>query len=502
MKRKKGFEIRMGFFFWVGMFLPLALMSKNLESIKAKVCAFSLSNGMQWIVLPRHEAPVVSFHVYADVGSANESYGITGISHLLEHMAFKGTRTVGTSNYEEEQRWLDRMDTLYNLIQMEERKIYPDTSRLKLLKAGFEEAQQKAQAYVVSNEFIDLCLKEGDPEVNAYTNADGTHYVNAFPSNRLEFWMSLTSDRFLYPVFREFYKERDVVMEERRLRIETNPIGKLIEDFFAVAFKAHPYRHGTIGHMSDLRRITRSDVIGYFQKYYCPSNLTVAVVGDVEPDAVFRLAKLYFERIPSGPKPEPPRTEEPEQWGERRVQVMAQAQPLLLIGYHRPEAKHNEDVAFEAISNILGQGRSSRLYQKLVKELKIAIEVGSFNGWPGNKYPNLCAFYALPAKDKTNQECLEAIDSEIEKLKKEAVTQEELTKFKRTTLKSVYDQMKNNSDMAELLAFYQVVHGDWRKLFERIQKLDALSPAEIQKVANLYFIKKNRTIGEIVPESN
>jgi len=486
----------------LALIFSAGLKAKTLADIQNQIREYVLSNGMKWIVLPRHEAPVVSFHVYADVGSANESYGMTGISHLLEHLAFKGTTTVGTTNYEEEKKWLARTDSLYALIQMEENKFKPDTLKIKALRNAFDQARAKAQEYVVSNEFIDLCMKEGDPEVNAYTNADGTHYVNALPSNRLEFWMALISDRFLNPVFREFYKERDVVMEERRLRVETNPIGKLIEDFFAMAFKAHPYRHGTLGHMSDLRHITRKDAIEYFQKYYIPSNLTVAIVGDVNPEEVFRLAEIYFARIPSGPKPEPIRTEEPEQWGERRFQVMAQSQPVLLIGYHRPEAKSNHDLPLEAISNILGQGRSSRLYQKLVKELKIAIEVGSFNGWPGSKYPNLCAFYAIPAKDKTNQECLDAIDAEIEKIKKESVTKEELTKFKRTTLKSMYDQMKNNSEMAELLTFYEVVHGDWRTLFERIQTLDALTPEEIQKVANLYLNKKNRTIGEIVPESN
>lgn len=501
MKANNRFKKEILFFLYLVLMFN-GLMAKSLETIQSQIHAFSLSNGMQWIVLPRHEAPVVSFHVYADVGSANESYGITGISHLLEHMAFKGTTSVGTSNYEEERIWLDRMDSLYALIEREKNKILPDSSRIKSLRIRFEEAQQKAQEYVVSNEFIDLCMKEGDPEINAYTNADGTHYVNAFPSNRLEFWMAITSDRFLHPVFREFYKERDVVMEERRLRVETNPIGKLLEDFLAVAFKAHPYRHGTVGHMSVLRRIKRRDVAAYFHHYYCPSNLTVAIVGDVDPETVVHLAKLYFERIPSGPKPEPPRSEEPEQWGERRVQILAQSQPVLLIGYHRPGITHKDDLVFQAISNILGQGRSSRLYQKLVKELKIAIEVGSFNGWPGSKYPNVWAFYAIPAKDRTNQECLDAIHAEIEKLKKEPVTKDELTKFKRTTLKSLYDQMKNNSEMAQLLAFYQVVHGDWRKLFERIQKLDTLTPEEIQKVANTYFTYKNCTIGEIIPESN
>jgi predicted Zn-dependent peptidase len=476
--------------------LPGQTFEKMRETVKEKV----LKNGMKFIVLERREAPVVSFHVYADVGSAQESYGITGISHLLEHMAFKGTKEVGTKDFEVEASILKKLDALYDKINRESQKIKPDQALIEKMKKEFETLRLKAKEYVTTNEYINLMRQEGSSYINAYTSNDATQYIDSLPSNKLEFWMAMTSDRFLNPVFREFYKERDVVMEERRLRIETRPIGKLIEDFFAVSFKAHPYHHSVIGHMSDLKRIIRKDVADYFKKYYSPGNLTAAIVGNVKAEEVFKMAELYFGRIPGGPKPESLRTKEPEQWGERRVTVVAQSQPILIVGYHRPPSRHEDNDALEALANILGQGRSSRLYTLLVKQKKIAAASGSFNGWPGGKYPNLLAVYAIPNKDHTSEECMEVIEEEIKKIKKESVTPEELTKYKQTKKKSVIDGMKANRRMAALLTYFDVVQGDWRLTFEQLKNIDRITAEDVKSAANKYMVKKNRTVGEIIPE--
>jgi len=473
--------------------------AQNFEDMKAQVNEHTLKNGMKFIVLERHDAPVVSFHVYADVGAANESYAITGISHLLEHMAFKGSQTVGTKNYKAEEKIFKKMDNLYDKIISEKYSINPDTVLLAELNTKFEDISKQAKEYVINNEYLDLMMQQGDAGVNAYTSNDATQYINSLPSNKLEFWMSMTSDRFMNPVFREFYKEKNVVMEERRIGI-TRPIGKLIEDFFATAFKAHPYHHSVVGHMSVLKKITRKDVENYFHKYYSPNNLTVAIVGDVKAKKVFNMAELYFGRINSGAKPEPVRAIEPEQWGERHVDVVAKSQPILILGYHRPAESSEDDAALEALANILGQGRSSRLWQLLVKDNKVAAASGSFNGWPGSKYPNLIAFFAVSAKDHTSDECLKLIDQEIEKIKKGAISEEELTKFKRTQKKSIIDDMKSNSSMAATLTYYEVIHGDWRKTFDQIEEINQIIAEDIKRVANKYLVKKNRTIGEIIPE--
>jgi len=475
--------------------------AQTFDRIKGQVREHILSNGMKWIVLPRRDAPVISFHVYVDAGGANEVNGITGISHLIEHLAFKGTKIVGTRDFAAELVMLGRLDSLYDAITREELKTKPDTAKIAAQKRDFESLRMKAQEFVVGDEFIDLFQNEGEPNINAYTSADATQYINSLPSNRLEFWMAMTSDRFLNPVFREFYKVRDVVIEERRLRIETQPINKLIEDFFATAFKAHSYQQLGIGHMSDLKRITHGDVKAYFSKYYIPSNMVAAVVGDVDPDEVFRQAELYFSRIPSGPKPEAPRTVEPEQWGERRVQVVAQSQPILLLGYHRPDIRDKDNQAFDALANIIGQGRSSRLHRILVKEKKIAIQTGSFNGWPGSKYPNLIAFYAIPSQGHSNAECLEVILAEIEKMKTEPVGGDELTKYKRSMKKDLFDAMKANGNMAAMLTGSELQEGDWRKAFDGIRDVEAVTAADIQRIAKSVLTANNRTVGEVVPEN-
>ena len=474
--------------------------AQGFQEIEKDCHEYVLSNGMKFIVLERDEAPVVSFHTYADVGSANESYGITGISHFLEHMAFKGTKVIATTDYEAEFELRRELDLIFDELVHEKERIQPDSVRIAELDTLFEQTRRKADEYVVNNEFIDMIRREGGSGVNAYTSNDATQYIVSLPANRLEFWMAMESDRFLNPTFREFYKEKEVVMEERRLRVETRPTGKLIEDFFATAFKAHPYHHSVVGHMSDLRRITREDMREYFRTYYGPSNLTTAVVGDVDADEVFKMAETYFGRIPTEPKPATVRTVEPEQWGERRVTVEAMAQPLLVVGYHRPDVQHKDDLVFDAMANILGQGRSSRLYTSLVKEKKIAAAAGAMSGWPGNKYDCLFAVYAVPAKDHTSEECLAVIDDEIEKLKTELTTEDEMSKYKRGTKKGLIDGMKSNSNMARMLTNYDVLSGSWRNLFGEIDRVEAVSAQDIQRVAQEYLMKKNRTLGEIIPE--
>jgi predicted Zn-dependent peptidase len=500
MNLKKSLYLKLVLFLAIIAVWNISLASQTFDAVKSRVKVHTLPSGMKFIVLERHEAPVVSFHVYADVGSANESYGTTGISHLLEHMAFKGTKTVGTKDYEAEKKVLAELDALFNQIKREKAKARPDAKKLGEMTKKFDTLIKQAKEYVITGEADDMLMREGDRIINAYTSNDATQYIDSLPSNKVEFWMAMMSDRFFNPVFREFFKERDVVMEERRLGVETQPTGRMFEDFFATAFKAHPYGHSVIGHMSDLENITRRDVEQYFKKFYGPSNLTVGIVGDVKAEEVFKMAEVYFGRITSSPKPEPVRTKEPEQWGERRVIVEARSQPMIIIGYHRPAYRHKDNIPLEALANILGQGRSSRLYEVLVKDKKVAVNVMSFNGFPGEKYPNLIAFFVIPARGHTSAECLGLIDEEIEKVKKESVTPEELTKFKRGTVKSLMNEMKSNSRMAELLTYAEVVLGGLDAAFDQIQQIRAVTPEEIKHVANKYLIRKHRTIGEIVPE--
>ncbi|MFQ6084184.1 MAG: M16 family metallopeptidase [Candidatus Aminicenantia bacterium] len=475
------------------------VFSQSLEEFKKRVTEFTLDNGMKFIILERHETPVISFLTYADVGSVDEKKGITGISHLLEHMAFKGTTTVGTKDIEAEKEAIKKVDEIYNQILLEKRKgKKADQERLKRLEQDFKKAQEEARKYVVSNEFGQIVEQAGGVGLNAFTGWDQTCYIYNFPSNKFELWMSLESDRYLNPVFREFFKERDVVMEERRMRTESQPIGKLLEEFIDAAYKAHPYEEPPLGHMSDLKVMTRKDVERYFKEHYMPSNLTAAIVGDVDPREVKKMAEIYFGRIPSGPKPKPVQTVEPPQLGEHRVEVEDKSQPILLIGYHKPDINHPDNAVYNTISDIIGMGRTSRLYKSLVKEKKIAIYTGAFSGLPGEKYPGLFIFFAVPSKDHTSEECEKAIYEEIEKIKTEPVTDEELKGVKTRARAQLIKELRSNFGMALQLATYEVLTGDWRNLFKELDAINKVTAEDIMRVAKDCFKKKNRTVGQIV----
>lgn len=484
--------------FFIAMTAAAPTPAQEPADFEQQITEFTLDNGLKFLVLERHQAPVVSFHTYADVGSVNEVLGITGLAHLFEHMAFKGTKTIGTNDYKAEAKVLAKIDELFEAIKLEQRKgPSADKERLEELRKQFKQAQQDAQQYMVHDEYEEVYKLAGSAGFNAYTSWDATQYIVSLPSNKVELWMLMESDRFCNPVIREFYKEKDVVMEERRLSIETQPQGRLIEEFLAVAYKAHPYGTHVIGHMSDLQTMTRTEAEAFFRKYYGPANLTIAIVGDVNPQQIRAFARKYFARIPGSPKPEPVETAEPPQIGERHVSVVDLAQPFVLIGYHKPGINHPDNAVFDAITDIIGIGRTSRLHKSLVKEKKIAVAASGFQGLPGNKYPGLFMFYAMPAKGHTNQECEQAIYEEIEKMKAELVTPDELTKAKTRARAELIRQLDSNSGLAAQITFYEVVTGDWRNLLTQLDQIEKVTAEDIQRVVKEYFTKKNRTVGVI-----
>jgi len=480
------------------LFITAICYAQDLKEFEKKVTEFNLSNGLHFIVVERHEAPVVSFHTYADVGSVDEVKGITGMAHMFEHMAFKGSETVGTKDFNKEQAALAKIEDIYMELKAEKQKgEKADPQKVEELQKQFEDAVAQAEEYMELEEFEEALIRAGSSGLNASTSWDATRYILSLPSNKVELWMSLESERFLRPVLREFYKERDVVMEERRMRTESNPIGRLVEEFIAVAYKAHPYGEPPIGHMSDLQTLTRTEAESFFKQYYTPSNLTIAIVGDVNPKEVQKLSETYFGRIPGGTKPAKVETVEPTQLGERRVIVEDPSQPFVLIGYHKPGINHPDNAVFDAITDIMGIGRTSRLYKSLVKEKKIAVAASGFQGLPGQKYPGLFLFYSVPAKGHSNDENENAINEEIEKLKTEPVTADELRKAKTRARAGLIRQLDSNSGLAAQLTAYQVLTGDWRNLFKELDKIDNVSAEDIQRVAEEYFKSSNRTVGVI-----
>lgn len=470
--------------------------AQDLDEFESRVTEFTLDNGLKFIVLERHEAPVVTCYTHANVGAVDEVKGITGLAHLFEHMAFKGTETIGTKDHEAEAKLMVKMDEIFEAIKLEQRKAGgADRHRLAELREELLAAQQEVQQHLVHDEFEEILKRAGGVGLNAGTSSDYTVYFVNLPSNKLELWMLLESERFFNPVLREFFKEKDVVMEERRQRTENQPVGKLLEEFLAAAYKAHPYGEPVVGHMSDLQTLTRPEAQAFFETYYCPSNLTIAVVGDVDPDQVKTFARRYFGRILHRPKPDPVETVEPEQRGERRVTIEDPAQPFVLIGYHKPDILHPDNAVFDAITDIVGMGRTSRLYKSLVKEKKIAMYASGFQGMPGDKYPGLFLFYAVPARGHTNEESEEAIYSEINRLRDELVSDEELAKAKTRARAGLIRQLDSNSGLAGQLTYYEVMTGDWRNLFRQLERIDRVTAEDVQRVAQEYFTTKNKTVG-------
>lgn len=477
------------------LLLPLSLAAQNLTAFEEKVTEFTLDNGLHFLIVERHEAPVAAFLTYADVGGADEVKGITGMAHVFEHMAFKGTTTTGAIDLEAEQDALQAVDAAFAALMAERHKgARADPDALAQLTADFEAARLAAQALGNSSEMEKAIDRAGGSGLNATTGADRTLYFYSLPSNKAELWFSLESDRFLNPVLREFYIEKDVVKEERRMRTESSPFGRLLEEFVTTAYKAHPYGEPVIGHMADLETMSRAEAEAFFKTYYGPSNLTIAIVGDVDPAHMRTLAETYFGRLPARPAPAPVETVEPPQIGERRVTIEERSQPLFIMGYHKGNIAHPDDVVFDVIADVMSRGRTSRLYKRLVEQDQIAVQASGFVGYPGNKYPNLMLFYGAPSPGHTAEACLDVIQEEVARLKTEPVAAEELAKAKSRARADLVRQLGSNSGLAIQLATTQVLTGDWRTLFQRLDALEAVTAEDVMRVAKTTFNPNNRTV--------
>ncbi len=475
---------------------PLA--AQDLASFEAKTKVHVLPNGWTFIIVERPTAPVFSFATVADVGSAQEVPGITGLAHMFEHMAFKGTPNLGTRDYAGEKKALDALESAYQAWQAERLSPRPDPRKLERLLADFKTKQQTAAGFVVKGEFDDVVTREGGVGLNASTGADETRYFYSLPANKVELFCFLESERFYHPVFREFYEERDVVMEERRMSTESQPIGRLVEQFTSAAFAAHPYHQPAIGYASDLQSITMTDAERFFQTEYVPSRLTTAIVGDVHAETLIPLLDRYFGRIPARPAPPPLRTVEPPQVAEKTVVLEDASQPMYLEAYHKPASTHPDQAVYDAIDDILSTGRTSRLYRSLVRDKKLAVDVESFSGYPGEKYPNLWAILAVPAFGVSNQQVQTALREELEKLKSQDVTDEEMARFKTRSKANLIRSLRNNQGLASQLAEYQRLYGDWRELFRYIDRLDKVTKADVRRVAGEAFHAENRTVAMLV----
>ncbi|OFV94699.1 MAG: hypothetical protein A3H94_06010 [Acidobacteria bacterium RIFCSPLOWO2_02_FULL_60_20] len=494
----------------LGVWLLLASSAfiLNAQNVELNVAERTLKNGMTVLMVERHDAPTVALYMQFKVGGVDDPAGKSGIAHLLEHMMFKGTRMYGTTDHKAEVPIMQKIDQTYRELAAERAKInspFQTADQAKIEKLdeqlkGLQEAQKK---YVVTDELSQTFQRLGGVGMNASTGADSTQYFVQMPSNQLEVWAMLEADRIANPVFREFYPERDVVHEERRMRTDTNPDGLLWENFSAAAFQAHPYRRPVVGWPSDIDNLTREEVLAYFKTFYAPNNAILAIVGDIDPAKTMTLLEKYFGVIPSQPQPVRHISEEPEQLGERRVVLSFDAQPQIVIGYHIPRTGHEDTFALDAMAQLLSgvtrNSRTGRLYRSLVLDQKVALEADA--GASTSLYPNLFIITATPAQGKSAAELEKAIYGEIEKLQKELPTEEEMERVRNAADASFVRALRSNMGVARIITYEQYMAGDWRYLFTEREKLKSVTAEQVQQVAKRYFSEQNRTVAELRSKS-
>jgi predicted Zn-dependent peptidase len=494
--------MRTVFFRILAFLLPFAfvvssLPAQDIASFEKRITVKKLANGLTVLIMERPEAPVFSFYTRVDVGSVQEVPGITGVAHMFEHMAFKGTHEIGTINWPKEKLALEKVEKTYAAYLHERLKeTGRDPQKIAELEKDWQAAVAEADEYVVPNEFPEIVESQGGVGLNASTDRDETVYFYSFPQNRLELWAYLESERFLEPVMRQFYKERDVVYEERRMSVDSSPQGRLFEQFLATAFVAHPYRRPVVGWPSDLRDFSATDAMDFFRKYYVPANIVVTVVGDVKAAEALPIMEKYFGRLRAAPAPEPLRVEEPPQEALRSVLVRDPSQPLYVEGYHRPNFRDPDDPVYDVLGDLLSKGRTSRLYRSLVRDKRIALAAqgGSF---PGLKYPSLFYFFAAPTEGHAAADMAGPIHEEIERLKTQDVSDEELQSIKVRAKADLIRGLANDQGLAFQLGEYQALYGDWRELFRQIDEYDKVTKADIRRVANKTFREDNRTVAVI-----
>lgn len=478
-------------------------------SLADRVIEHKLANGLTVLMVERHQTPVVSINITFAVGGINEQVGQTGLAHLYEHMAFKGTRTVGTKDYGKEKPILDELAGVGTELEQRQRDMEAkgggtaqEKAAVESLQKRFVELQAEASQYVVGNELALLYQRHGGVGFNASTGKDLTRYTISLPANRLPLWAAIESDRMANPVFREFYKERGVVMEERRLRNEDSPNGLLFETFTSAAFRAHGYGVPTIGWGSDILALTPAETEAFFKTYYGPDRATIALVGDLNPKDTIALIEDTFGKIPAAPPSTARVPTEPEQRGERRVEVEFDAEPAIVIGFHKPGLGHPDDDVFDVIDAILSEGLTSRLHRKLVREQRLAASVDTDGNHPGVRAPNLFIVTATPLAPHTTAEVEAAIYEELDRLKREPVSPKELERVIHNLDADMVRALRSNSGLASQLAMYQAVAGDWRYIQKSRDKIAAVTAADIQRVAARYFTKSNRTVGVLVKKSD
>jgi predicted Zn-dependent peptidase len=480
-------------------FSPALLAAQSLEE---KVTTHTLKNGMTVLFAERHGAPVFSTLYGFKVGSADEYPGITGTAHLFEHMAFKGTPRIGTKDYGKEKILMDKIAQIGREWSIELAKgEQGDKEKITRLRAELTKLEGEQNTLIVKDEIDYIYSNAGGTGLNAGTGTDLTMYLISLPANRFELFCLIESERIRNAVLREFYVERSVIQEERKQTTDAVPTQLLSEMFMGAAFLAHPYKNPVVGWASDINSVTLEEAQAFKQRYYTPNNCVLAIVGDIHPEAAIPLVEKYFGDIPRGDDPPVFRTVEPRQLGERQVRFEFDAEPQLMMGYHKPNFPSKEDAAANVLAYILTRGRTSRIYKDLIQDKQLAVSVSALAAFPGDRYPNLFGFNAAPRFPHTVEEVEKGILEHVERVKTEPVSERELQKVKNNIDAQNIRSMSSNFGIAMTLVEHQLLFGDW-KLFRTYRELiAAVTAADVMNFAKTYLTRENRTVAYLVKKA-
>jgi len=481
----------------VGLGLVVVWMVWTLRSdrgLEGRVIEKRLENGLQVLMVERHQAPIVSITMVFKAGAVDDPPGASGTAHILEHMLFRGTKVIGTKDYEAEKGLLDEIDRTAMALDREmDLGDQRDVGRVRALRAKLGEFRTKHQEIMVPQELHTLYRRAGAVDLNAVTDADFTTYRVSLPSNRIELWMMIESQRMKEPVLRGFYKEREVVVEERRTRVDDSAYGFLYEQFLAAAFQTHPYRDPVVGRESEIRRLTVEKAERFRQGHYAPNNALIGMVGDIDPEKIVRQMEKYFGGIPARPSAPRRPGPEPKQQAERRIVVRYDAEPQLIIGFRKPKAPHPDDYAFEVIREVLSMNRYSRLPMNLVAGKEIALRAEARNAVPGSRYDNLFLIRAAPRHPHGLAELESAILDELELLKRAPVNEGELRHVRQALHYRTLFNLQSNLTLASQLSHCAAL-GDWRYSIRYPERMARVRARDVQRVARTYLVAENRTV--------
>jgi len=483
------------------LFLPLVGgISDAGDYLKKNVVQKKLKNGITVLLLNRGYAPTLAFEIAFKVGSSDETYRSIGTAHLLEHMLFKGTDKIGTRNYKKEKKIMDKIEALGETIDTLKIR-NPRNSELPSLKKKMAQLQKLQRKYIINSAYDRIYTANGARGFNASTSRDKTGYYIQLPSSKLELWAKLESERLRKPVLREYYLERNNVLEERRMRYDSKGDGGLWERFIAVAYTAHPYRHPIIGWRSNIPLLSIKDVREFYYKHYIPSRMTITIVGKQDTKKTLAILEKYFSAIAPRPEPKGVIITEPKAAGERRFEYLFKSKPSMIIGWHKPTMPSKTDYAFDIVSDILGQGKTSRLYKSLLLKKKLVTSIGAWNGYPASRYDNLFVITAQPRSGVSLEKVEKAIYHEINKMI-DNLTEAELIKIQNKLESSTVMGLRSNRGIASLLSYYQTILGDWRYGALYLKNIKKIKVEDVKAVMKRYLVKKNRIVGFLKEDSS